>query len=112
MDNPNIDWTCNWCNLPFPDVDYFIDREYNENGDLFNQTTNSPKTTNLHCLSQNADERGLQNANSPEIYCSDSHLLKRRKKDPRNVLIAHPNINSLQNKIEELKDFNKKLKRR
>ena len=91
-------------------MEYFIDREYKENGDLFNQTTNSPKTINLHYLSQNADERGIRNENSPEIYCSDSHLLKRRKKDSRNVLIAHLNINSLQNKIEELKDFNTKIK--
>jgi exonuclease III len=36
--------------------------------------------------------------------------MMRRKKESRDVLIAHLNINSLQNKIEELKDLNTKIK--
>ena len=44
------------------------------------------------------------------MYCSDPNLLLKRKKSSINVLVAHLNINSLQNKIEELKELKGLLK--
>ena len=44
------------------------------------------------------------------LTCHYKELLQQRNKDPRNVLICYLNINSAQNKIEELKQLNKSLK--
>lgn len=43
--------------------------------------------------------------NYANLYCSDPDLLAQKKQDSRNMFIAHLNINSVQNKVEELRDL-------
>ena len=43
LDNPNIDWTCSWCSLPFRTVDYSFEVE--KDHDELNKTANSSINT-------------------------------------------------------------------
>ena len=43
--------------------------------------------------------------NYANLHCSDPDLLAQKKQDSRNMFIAHLNINSVQNKVEELRDL-------
>ena len=67
------------------------------------------ETTELS-TSYTAPAAGSECASRRNMYCFDSHLLVKRERNARNVLIADININSLQNKFEELNDIMTSLK--
>ena len=45
-----------------------------------------------------------------EVTCDEYYLIQERKRQPNEALLIHLNINSLQNKFEELKSINDQLK--
>eukprot|EP00795_Rhopilema_esculentum_P004074 gene4075-20254_t len=88
--------------LPFADCSnlqefFHCAGQTNDNGDtwdaMFNETIDQQFSTIDRTSTETAEER----------------LLELRNKDNRNVLICHQNINSIQNKIEDLKELNKSL---
>ncbi len=63
---------------------------------------------------QELDDEGSDSQNTSCDYQTDryviTHLFERRKRDKREILICHLNVNSLQNKVEELKCIKSQLK--
>ena len=63
---------------------------------------------------QELDDEGSDSQNTSCDSLTDrydiTHLLERRKKDKREILICHLNVNSFQNKVEELKCIKSQLK--
>ena len=98
LDNPNIDWICNWCCLPFSSQKFALEEEIDL---LANKTTNS-------------NEFQVEDANKEEMErpVGDvlSQIISSRQKNSRNLLMMHLNINSVQNKFEELKLLVDRLK--
>ena len=84
LDNPNIDWTCSWCSLPFRTVDYSFEVE--KDHDELNKTANS---------SINTSNGGHANENPPNSQWSS--ILEERKNNSSGAFIMHLNVNSIQN---------------
>ena len=100
--NPNIDWTCGWCSLPFPfyDVDYYTEEEVNkEESDLFYQPTNST----------NANDPGDCNRMSNYLHLQDLND-KLNGSSHKDVKMAHINVCSLRNKVDEIRCLQKQCK--
>ena len=108
LDNPHIDWICNWCCLPF-----------SNHFDLgFNAETNISNDFEISAIIQDqegeyanilpTDEQRPQN----KACCheNNSSILDLRKENSSNALLMHLNINSIQNKFEDLTILNRSLK--
>ena len=118
LENPTIDWRCWECDFPYWNMNEFIfmdnidhiqpDNSSNlarnivETNEYANKTKNST-ITKKHSLHNNTDNPDTQ-------YCSNSDLMTHRNKNASDILLSHLNINSIQNKFEELKLLNNKLK--
>ena len=82
------DWRCIWCSLPF------------------NQLNNSEMAHELN--GKMLDALSVYETNREGIYANS--IIDERENNSSEALIAHLNINSIQNKFEELKLLNEKLK--
>jgi len=99
LENPTVDWICEWCDFPFRDMDSLMYQDNEEN--LLDQGKIS--TT---ILTRNTSVNEYANISSNEND-SQSHLVApdivtTRQKDSRGLMMCHLNVNSLQNKFEEI----------
>ena len=83
-----VNWTCNWCSLPF------------------NELNDSEIVHELNGEMQDAINE--YEINREDIYANS--IIDDRENNSSEALIAHLNINSIQNKFDELKLLNEKLK--
>jgi hypothetical protein len=100
LQNPKLNWECNWCSLPFNEL---------SEGELVLEL----ETENIISRQESDTELGI-NANQRFINPFDNlntkSIIDERQTDSSEALIVHLNINSIQNKFEELKILNEKLK--
>ena len=101
LDQPDIEWTCPACALP-PLTDSFFD-EVSESGALIPAEDYQRETTQNMAFEQFL-YRGVT-----EITSENDQLELFRKHHHKDLLIAHLNINSIQNKFEELTEVIKKI---
>ena len=101
LDQPDIEWTCPACALP-PLTDSFFD-EVSESGALIPAEDHQRETTQNMAFEQFL-YRGVT-----EITSENDQLELFRKHHHKDLLIAHLNINSIQNKFEELTEVIKKI---
>ena len=87
--NYNLDWTCLLCSLPKCGNSFF-----DQSGE---ESTLELSYANLHREQENA------NVDSPPVPL-------RRTKETREILLIHMNVNSLQNKVEEVGSLIKESK--
>ena len=99
LDNPDIDWICLSCSLPFATMDYPSETDAN----IQVNTT----ATDITMEASNF-ENDYANEDLPNSQVSS--ILEERRNNSSGALVAHLNINSIQNKLEELKLLNDELK--
>ena len=99
MKHPDDDWSCVGCSTCNPSDSFFDDIQ--EESNYGNQASSLPYV-NLECESN----ASMINEYDMKLF----GLLEDRKQQPDKGLIIHININSIQNKYDELKTLNEKLK--
>ena len=120
MDYPDIDWTCSLCSMPFRLEDCLLEESTSINC-LLEESTSSNNGENLdQYTNENDDEpyanldlqdsRGTSSVEQPtedsaKLLKNQPEVMEIRKKDSRDLLLFHLNINSIQNKFEELKSI-------
>ena len=85
------------CSLPYATTDYPFETDSNIQ---VNTTNTTMETSYFESVYANKD---LPNSQA-------SSILEERKNNSKNAFVAHLNINSIQNKFEELKLLNDELK--
>lgn len=93
LDYPDIDWLCSWCNLPFRKGKYSFETELSIEVNKYS-TNSTMKTSDVQ--SGNANHEHLPNSQV-------SSIVEERKNNSNGAIVAHLNINSIQNKFEQLK---------
>ena len=101
LDQPDIEWTCPACALP-PLTDSFFE-EVSEGDTLILVDDYQGETTQNIALEQSLHR------DVTEIISDNDQLELFRKHHNKNFLITHLNINSIQNKFEELTEVIKKI---
>jgi hypothetical protein len=100
LQNAKLNWECNWCSLPFNELSV---------GELVLEL----ETENIISRQESDTELGI-NANQGFINPFDNlntkSIIDERQTDSSEALIVHLNINTIQNKFEELKTLNEKIK--
>ena len=101
INEPNIDWICYVCALP-PLSDYF----------LLNNSTHEVNTTqesdvNISTIETQVNAQDYDQ--EMDIILYNVYLETIRKHAKKDILLCHININSIQNKFEELLTVMKKL---
>ena len=96
LDHPEIDWKCLLCSLPFRCENYIFEVE--EENKSANSSINNSKEHGEYANEEHLDTQGSQS------------ILAERKNNSSSAFIMHLNINSIQNKFEELKQLNDCLK--
>ena len=99
LDYPDIDWTCLLCSLPFATMDY-----------PFEIDTNIQVNATATDIRMEASYFENDYANDDLLNSQVSSILEERKNNSSGAFLAHLNINSIQNKFEELKLLNDKVK--
>lgn len=97
LNNPELDWVCSTCSLPFNAIS---DADFAEEL-LFGVYS---------LLSRQETYIEADNANQESLNSSGNSIIEERQTNPSEALIIHLNINSLQNKFDELKILNETLK--
>ena len=100
LDNPENDWVCRLCSLPFNTT---LGADY-----LHQNSFEALNLSNLHEINIEANSSEYPNdvSNPPE---TESTIVDVRQINPSEAFIMHLNINSLQNKFEKLKTLNQAL---
>ena len=100
LDNLEKDWVCGLCSLPFNTT---LGADY-----LHQNSFEALNLSNLHEINIEANSPEYPNdvSNPPE---TESTIVDVRQINPSEAFIMHLNINSLQNKFEELKTLNQAL---
>ena len=101
LDQPNIEWTCPACALPQLTDSLF--EEVSEGDTLIIAEDYHGETTQNTVLEQSLHR------DVTEIISDNDRLELFRKHHNKDLLIAHLNINSIQNKFEELTEVIKKI---
>ena len=101
LDNANLDWTCSLCSLPF--------------GTTLGTDSNQELDTSTHTLTtfleRNTEyENGVDANEDPPNSLESLTIVDERKANSSEALIVHLNVNSIQNKFEELRLLNEALK--
>ena len=108
LDNSHIDWICNWCCLPFC-----------KHSDLgFNAESNISNDFEISVIIQDQEGEyanilptdGQRPHNKACCHENNSSIIDLRKENSSNALLMHLNINSIQNKFEDLTILNRSLK--
>ena len=99
LDNSDSDWTCFRCSLPF-NTTLGID--------LIDELDSRAHNSILPEINIEADNDG--HANEEPLNSLERSIVDERKANSSEALIIHLNINSIQNKFEELKIPNEALK--
>ena len=108
LDNSHIDWICNWCCLPF----------YNHSDLGFNAESNISNDFEISVIIQDQEGEyanilptdGQRPHNKACCHENNSSIIDLRKENSSNALLMHLNINSIQNKFEDLTILNRSLK--
>ena len=122
LNHPSLDWRCSFCVLPNLSDSFFADEmdladqtnEFWSEEDYANQSMTDTVTSNngssdleeTYANQSTVDTSNLNHDELTELH----HLIQKRKRQPNEALLIHLNINSLQNKFEELKSINDQLK--
>ena len=101
LDQPDIEWTCPACALP-PLTDSFFE-EISQGDTIISAEDYQGETTQNTALGQSLYR------DVTEITSDNDQLELFRKHHNKDFLIAHLNINSIQNKFEELAEVIKKI---
>lgn len=101
LDQPNLDWICPMCSLLRLSDSFFS--EEMDSIDRIPEASNEIKYANQ----QMADICDINNKDDSSEF---NHFIRGRKEKPSEVLLIHLNINSLQNKFEELKSISDEAK--
>ena len=101
LDQPNLDWTCLTCSLP-----RLSDSFFSEEMDSIDRILEASKERK-YVNQQMADISDINNEDNTSEF---NQFISRRKEKPSEVLLIHLNINSLQNKFEELKSISDEAK--
>ena len=122
LDNSHIDWICNWCCLPFCnhsdlgfnaesnisndfEISAIIQDQEGEYANILPTDGERPHNNNsAQSMAQCSTEGGLEEHNSDNV-----HLESLRNHLKNDVLVCHININSIQNKLEELENIINKI---
>lgn len=101
LDFPDVGWTCSWCNLPFAAANH-----------LFEIEVDTQVNTLSTCLATEGFEDFEDELYGNEVLPNpqESSIVEERKNNSHSAFVAHLNINSIQNKSEELKLLNDSLK--
>ena len=108
LDNRHSDWICNWCSLPFCN-----------HSDLgFNAESNILNDFEISAIIQDQEGEyvnilptdGQRPHNKAWCHKNNSSIIDQRKENSSNALLMHLNINSIQNKFEDLTILNRSLK--
>lgn len=103
LNKPDIEWTCPTCALPTLKDSFF---EVVTGEDMINETEGG-KQDQTQMLIEVAPEHTLERE-VDNISDTNEQMVHFRKHHNKAFLIAHLNINSIQNKFEELTDIIKK----
>ena len=99
MKHPDVDWSCAECSMCNPSDSFF---DYiQEEGSYGDQSSSSP-----HANLEHESNASIINGYEMKLF----GLLEGKKQQPDEGLIIHININSIQNKFDELKTLHDKLK--
>ena len=102
LDNPLIDWMCNWCCLPF--CNHF---DLGSNAELKISTITQDQEGEYANILPTDGQRPYNKACCHE---NKSSIIDLRKENSSTALLMHLNINSIQNKFEDLNILNRSLK--
>ena len=114
LDHPDIDWICVMCSLPFVDADFSL--EDISNSEINISLDSSRNTKDIPKYHLDAEQRNgisfeeQSTCNTPERQPDLCTIVDQRMRDSSAAFIAHLNINSIQNKFEELEMLNRSLK--
>ena len=97
FDNPELQWVCSLCSLPRVNDSFFQDNKYD--GEM------SESNGDAGYANQDPPNSQWSSNNEPEMT-----IINERKNNSSEALIMHLNINSIQNKFEELKLLNDAFK--
>lgn len=109
LERPAIDWTCPLCSLPrLGDSLFLEDKEIiTTEGNYANKLLLQPNANEMNnTLLHSQENVAINNCGQQEF----DHFFKERQEHSNRILIFHLNINSLQNKFDELKLLNDKMK--
>ncbi|KAL9986964.1 hypothetical protein ACROYT_G001183 [Oculina patagonica] len=109
LERPAIDWTCPLCSLPRLGDSFFLEDEeiITTEGNYANQLLLQPDANEANnTLIHSQENVAINNCGQQEFDL----LLQEREEQSSQILMFHLNINSLQNKFEELKLLNDKMK--
>ena len=101
-DCPENDWTCSLCSLPFSIEECLIDCIIEEYGSVFKDNGENQSDYANHDTGENANE------DLPDSRIRS--IVVERSENSSGAFIVHLNINSIQNKFEELKLLNSSLR--
>ena len=108
LDNSQIDWICNWCCLPFCN---HSDLGFNAESNISNDFETSAIIQDQEGEYANIlPTDGQRPHNKACCHENNSSIIDLRKENSSNALLMHPNINSIQNKFEDLTILNRSLK--
>ena len=109
LERPAIEWTCPLCSLPRLGDSFFLEDEeiITTEGNYTNQLLLQPNANKMNnTLFHSQENVAINNCGQQEFDL----LLQERQEHSNRILMFHLNINSLQNKLEELKLLNDKMK--
>ena len=108
LDYPHIDWICNWCCLPpCNHSDLGFNAESNISNDFEISAIIQDQEGEYANISPNHGQRPHNKACCHE---NNSSIIDQRKVNSSNALLMHLNINSIQNKFEDLTLLHRSLK--
>ena len=96
LDKPNIEWCCPTCALP-PLSDSFFAQD--SEGEVLSSIM---EVNSSECENEKLQENTAELSEDEEIISENAQLELLRRYHSKDLLIAHLNINSVQNKFEEL----------
>jgi len=110
LERPTIDWTCPLCSLPRLADSFFLENEeiaLTAEGNYANELLAQPNTNKMNNTPLHSQENvTVNNCDQREF----DHFFQERQEYSNQIVIVHLNINSLQNKFDELKLLNEKMK--
>ena len=107
LERPDIDWCCPTCALPPLNDSFFVEDSEGEALSSIMEI-NPPESEQERLVQDNAAEMLL--SEDEEIIADNAQLELLRRYHGKDLLIAHLNINSIQNKFEELKSTIKTIR--
>ena len=110
LERLTIDWTCPLCSLPRLADSFFLENEeiaLTAEGNYANELLAQPNTNKMNNTPLHSQENvTVNNCDQREF----DHFFQEGQEYSNQIVIVHLNINSLQNKFDELKLLTEKMK--